>query len=119
MPKKVDLMDSYNRFNRCVFVGLRGIFKIIGHDFFETFERNIISYTIYALMAVAVVSMAYSAIFYDPLTKIFNLLFFLIFLQVKYLKIFKSFFLSLIFFSFTFFSVTFFFLFPLKFIDSV
>lgn len=76
-------MDSYNRFNRCVFEWQRTIFKIVGHDFFgETFERNFVTFIVYVLLVSALLAMLYTAIFYDALTKIFILLFFLIALQV-------------------------------------
>lgn len=106
------VMDSYNRFNvmysiwltikrskfnsiliiflfhfltkRVMFEWERTVFKIVGHDFLgEKFERNFMSYFIYTLMVMAIITMIYSAIFFDALTRIFSLLFFLIALQVN------------------------------------
>lgn len=90
-------MDSYQRFNRTVFEWQRATFKIVGHDFFgEKFELNLMSFVIYFLMTMAVLTMAYSAIFYDPLTKIFNLIFFLIAFQVIHIPFISNTFLPFI-----------------------
>lgn len=76
-------MDAYNRFNRCLFEWERSLLRLLGHDFMgEKFERNIMTFVIYALLFTAFSAMFYTFAFYSGLEKIFSVLFFLIAIQV-------------------------------------
>lgn len=68
-------MDSYNRFNKCVFQWERSLFKLIGHDVFVgELKRNAISYTVYASAVLLVVTEIYTLMCYDDVfTKVFCL----------------------------------------------
>lgn len=96
-------MDAYNRFNRCIFEWERWLLGLLGHDFLgEKFEKNLRTFFIYAMIAVTCFMIVYTIIFYDPLAKIFSVLFFLIAVQVRKLRsmlkaTFYLFFLSLYF----------------------
>lgn len=77
-------MEALFRFNRCIFEWERSLLKLVGHDFLGgTFKKNLMTFTVYFIIVVSLGAMGYSIMFYDSLTKIFNLAFSLIALQVK------------------------------------
>lgn len=95
-------MDAYNRFNRCIFEWERVLLKVVGHDFLGgKFEKNLMTFFLYGIIAFTGFMIVYTMIFYDPLAKIFSLLFSLIALQVRK---FKSMFVIITQFSFCFIS---------------
>lgn len=80
-------MEAYNRFNRCIFEWERNLLKLIGHDFFgEKFQRNAMTFFVYALILLTFISAVYTLIFLDPLSEIFALICILIQIQVKWKK---------------------------------
>lgn len=81
--KKSQKMNSYTRYNRCVFEWERALLKLVGHDFLgEVFEKNLMTFVVYALVSFAIATMLYTIIFFDALARIFCLLFLLIAIQV-------------------------------------
>lgn len=79
-------MDAFTRFNRCIFEWERTLLKLVGHDLLAgtKFERNFITFAVYGLCCTFLVSIFYTFIFYDPLSKIFALLFLFLIAQVIY-----------------------------------
>lgn len=76
-------MEAFNRFNRCIFEWERNLLKLIGHDFFgEKFERNVMTFVVYALTLLTSISELYTLIYLDPLSKLFALICVLIQIQV-------------------------------------
>lgn len=76
-------MESYNRFHRTLFEWERALLKLVGHDFMaEKFQRTFMAYVVYGLVVGSILVMIYTAINYGTHEKIFNLLFFMMAIQV-------------------------------------
>lgn len=61
-------MEAYNRYNKCVYEWNRYLFRFVGHDVIVgTFKRNAMSYFVYILAVVLIVTEVYTLFNYDDL----------------------------------------------------
>lgn len=77
-------MESYNRFNKCVFEWERLLLKLIGHDVLEgELRQTPMTFVTYGVIFTVIVMEFYTFIYYGTLEKIFCLSAFSLTVQVR------------------------------------
>lgn len=65
-------MESYERFNKCIFEWNRKLFQIVGHDIYDKkLTLTPMTFLIYFLIIAAFVMEIYTFMYYDILEKVF------------------------------------------------
>lgn len=78
-------MEPNARVERCLFQWERTLLKFCGHNFIgEPFKPNLITYFLYCLIIITILSCAYTIAYYDMTEKLFSVMALLIIIQVNF-----------------------------------
>lgn len=83
-------MQPYLRFRRCIFEWEATLLNVVGHNILDpNYRRDLVTYSLYILIGISLVSLCYGILYYDLFTKIICLVGLLISIQVMRNLLFK------------------------------